>query len=143
MMRVGLSVLFLNLEKMFSSFTIEYNFGNGFSYKAFLYCSLYPSFQSRFLFSIHKTPLPAIPIHILQSSLISSIFFQNSSLKATGGIVVCSFFLHVSPIKIIYVYTSTYLFLSHLPICVVAVLNTGYFNNISKMQNSYKYKKCY
>lgn len=39
----------------------------------FLYCSLYPSFQSSFFFSSRKIPTPAIPMHILQSSLISSL----------------------------------------------------------------------
>ena len=113
----------------------------------FLYCSLYPSFQSRFLFSSHKTPLPAIPIHILQSSLTSSIFFQNSSLKATGGIVVCSFF-SMSPLqKIIYVPTSTYSFLFHLlfvwllwsiqDIAIIYVESTIHINERNVIKNKY------
>lgn len=42
----------------------------------FLYCSLYPSFQISFFFSSHEIPTPAIPVHDLQSSLISSIIFE-------------------------------------------------------------------
>lgn len=111
----------------------------------FLYCSLYPSFQSSFFFSSCKIPTPAIPMHILQSNLISSIFLQNDSLMATGGIVVHTVFPHLSRTKCnLCASIYSFAFLFHLFVWLLWSKYTGYFKNMSRIHNSHKFKEhCY
>lgn len=94
-----------------------------------------------FSLAIRFPPLPC-PSTFYVPILFPLSFFRMVLLWPQVALLCAQVFPHVSGTKgNLCTYIYLFVFLFNLPICVVAVVNTGYFNNMSRMHNSHKCKK--
>lgn len=109
----------------------------------FLYCSLYPSFQISFFFSSHEIPTPAIPVHNLQSSLISSIIFGMLLWWPQVSQLYTWLLPHVS-YKRWFVCIHLLICVSLSFVCFFGLLwskYVGYLKNMCRIHNSFTFKE--